>query len=292
MSAGPFERREGQGRTAPFPAASLTAAPGPAGAGISAVENDRLEIGDLNRRALWWVTIPMAIILMSFPVAIIFSLITGFHEMKVGALSSLDLALDRFGEQYVRDVIASGEENWFRYVYPDRDLSIPDYLRAIWIDRADGWKGFLFSFAFSLLFSALAIFLFCKGVFYQRTVPLIFDRERQAVYTWRRGEAMAAPWERLMVSERPVGVAWLLQDKAGKERALQISLGGSPFSPVQPEARHEHVGRIAAFMQRGASAIDGAPFRHKEPFSLRVEEPPQDFGPIIDQLLSDMRARA
>lgn len=285
----PFERSENQLRTEPIRAPDIPAAAGASRPEITAVDEARLEVGDQARRSIWWLTIPMACLLLWFPIMMTTDIVKGFFETKRFALELQHDLLSQFGENYIKNVIDAGDSTLLAYTYPDGTFSVSEYLRYIWIDRPDGWKNALFYLGSSLSFTFLSMLLFYFGLFYRRTVPLIFDRQRQAVYTWRRGVAMVAPWETVRVTEGPLGVVWFLHDIDGKERPVLIHLGGNTITPAQLDAKQEHVERIAAFMADGPAVIHDAPFRRKEPFSLRIEQPPSDLEVRIDNLLASMR---
>lgn len=279
------------------PVAELTPEPGPAGKEFVYVDENRLMVSDTSRLTRWWLTIPMAFAMLTFPILHIRGIISGYYKNSQSWTSFLKEAPEAFGEHYIPNLMAGGRRPELEYAISDGHVSFGEYMRYLWVDIPGGWQHQAWGIGFSLVFIIAAIVGFSLGFGGRRRPRLIFDRERQAIYTWLFGTTMAVPWDSARVAMRPTGVSWLLmRDHGGTQEPEQVPspvyLGASALSPALDEWKLTHCGRVAAFMADGMSAIEDAPFSRKDPFSLREDPIPPNGMELVDELLARLRSRA
>ncbi len=267
-------------------ASEVPAQPGPPGPEIASVDDTCLTVLDTTRATRWWLTLPMAGIMLIFPVLFILDRVSAWHEARVEWVAIMEERISVLGENAVLNRLAEADGGGiFKYIWPDRELTFFEYLHYVWSRAPGGWQNEAWMTGFAGLFLLAALIGLWMGLGGRRFHRLVFDRERKAVYTWRKGRLLVKPWAASRVACQTRAVTWMLTDVDGLEKPVPVFLGASALSPANTEDQTRHIGRIRAFMDNGPSAIEDAPFEKCDPFSLRVDPVPEDLHHRIDAAL-------
>lgn len=282
-------RIEERARNPARAATDIRPLPGPAGPEIVSVDGARLVIGDTYgpRRMV----LAMSTLALGFAPFIIWAIMLFDDRARTEAdmLSLLDNEIATFGIAYIENLIAGGDPT-LPLIWPDRSLSLREYLHYDWILSPGGWQANLPLAIFAVLFLAMGV----AGAIYlarKRRAQMIFDRDRKVAWAIVGRDLLVCPWERLSYVNRNWEFGWLLFDPSGQKRLLPVRTGPTKGGSLCGAAGEAHAARIAAFMAKGADAIEGAPFHKHRPFAPGQERLPETIDATVEARLSALRTQ-
>ncbi|WP_146074156.1 hypothetical protein [Vibrio hyugaensis] len=175
------------------------------------------------------------------------------------------------------------------------EASTIDYLTAIYLYGGEELKNSKQHLLMFILIMLIISTLFTYWYFRFRIMAyLFFDREKQIVYTWRKGRVAACRFENIGFREETVGLRLFLygeKKKAGngytyKEVEFLVQPSEAMFFN-QKRDNNLLLAQLFAFMDEGKQAvIKSSSFERKLPKTWQAKDKkPEDFDARLDEIL-------
>lgn len=142
----------------------------------------------------------------------------------------------------------------------------------------------------SVLSGVAACFLLVRVVTVPRRPRLIFDADREAVYTWRNGQAFVSRWIDAQPASRPWGLTYQLRGADEEAIFVPVILNAGRPRTRTPD-RRTFQDNISRFMAKGAMPTAETIFHWKDPAAFRVDPIPPDGLAQVDAILTATRRR-
>ncbi len=124
---------------------------------------------------------------------------------------------------------------------------------------------------------------------FRRRAPLYIDREKNLVYTWRKGNVWAQHYDRLWYYENRHALVMVLYgyDKKGrfKPRRFVITPTGNPFVGG-PKVHGPVLVAIAHYMAKGRDAVWSEDWEGRQGWYLFNDDKPKDFDAQLERVLN------
>jgi len=252
----PRLRREIAAKTPPRPATDVAPESGPVPAEVAYADNAKLVVKDTFRWRRTLLTIVVAALGFTPLVLWVWDLKNRWQSLEAGLLGRLENQLSTHGSDRVEARIADGDRA-LALVWPDRELNWTEFLTYEWTVATGGWQALVFASAFVLIavvLSLLGLWFIARKL---KKGPIVFDRERQAVYAIHNRELLLSRWQDIHFILRPWQFGWLLSDDQGESHLIETRLPLDGTWAYANETGETHVARIAAFMAEGPDALPG-----------------------------------
>ncbi len=249
-----------------------------------------LSMQDSMQKGRFLLVLPMAIALLLIPLWLIQAERQAYRLAQIEWVADLDDMLLRFGEQDVVRTIDETSETTLRYVYPDKALTYAEYLHYRWTIVANGSANLIIRAGLACVFLLIGGLALGWVLLTPRHALIWFDRDTRAVFTWRKGRVLVAPWEQVTLHIRGNGLHWLLWDEGRVVWRIPVPTADNPVWGSE----HFNLSSLAilqAFMDHGLDAVSPRPFERPPSWSWREDPQPKDFASRRDGLLADLRHR-
>ncbi len=249
-----------------------------------------MSMQDSMQKGRFLLVLPMAIALLLVPLWLFHAERQAYRQAQIEWVADLNDMLLRFGEQDVVRTISETSETTLRYVYPDRVLTYAEYLHYRWTIVANGPANLIVRAGLVCVFLLIGGLALGWVLLTPRRALIWFDRDTRAVFTWRKGHVLVAPWEQVTLHIRGNGLHWLLWDEDRIIWRIPIPTADNPVWGSE----HLNLSSLAilqAFMDRGLDAVSPRPFERPLSWTWREDRQPKDFASRRDGLLADLRHR-
>ncbi len=128
-------------------------------------------------------------------------------------------------------------------------------------------------------------------VLMKKRAPLVFDRDRQLVYSWWRGKVIAQRFEDITYAYtvQVIDINTLMLDKKGGLKKKAYTLQPSGFAFYSGKKLNEKLlETIANFMAFGRDAVFKEDWQGRDNFYFRKDKMPDDFDEQLDELLNQI----
>ncbi|WP_411890992.1 hypothetical protein [Yoonia sp. SDW83-1] len=247
-----------------------------------------LSMQDSMQKGRFLLVLPMAIALLLVPLWLFQADRQAYRQAQIEWVADLDDMLLRFGEQDVVRTIDETSETTLRYVYPDKALTYAEYLHYRWTIAANGPTNLVIRAGLAGVFLLIGGLALGWILLTPRRALIWFDRDRRAVFTWRKGRVLVAPWEQVTFHIRGNGLHWLLWDEGRVVWRIPVPTADNPVWGSE----HFNLSSLAilqAFMDHGLDAVSPRPFVKHLSWTLREDRQPKGFASRRDGLLAELR---
>lgn len=243
--------------------------------------------------------------------AFVFALfLGGGHVLEIHAewkgsekstLDFIEFRKEKYGDDYFETTSNKVARKIYDELGDDLKLNFDEYLEKIrYIDDRRGGNQIgrdIFAFCFVLTILIVSTFLFIR---FKRLAPLYFDREKQLVYTWRGGLALAQRYEDLQYLyhvqflQIPLGVR-PTRRRWGQKKLSDVEVGWVPYRimPTGPyfnsfKDYEQVLAYVVQFMENGRESVmpEKAHWKRKvRDFLFYEDQKPEDFDEQLEDVL-------
>jgi hypothetical protein len=231
--------------------------------------------------------------------------IQGIYEEWKGYEAATKNYIERRKKKYGEDYFETTENDVARKRYAkigdDMVLSLEEYLKTTrYVDNRRGGNqlgGDIFAFCFVFTILIVSAILFIR---FKRLAPLYFDREKQLVYTWRGGLALAQRYEDLQYLyhvqflQIPLGVR-PTRRRWGQKKLSDVEVGWVPYRimPTGPyfnsfKDYEQVLAYVVQFMENGRESVmpEKTHWKRKiRDFLFYEDQKPEDFEEQLEDVL-------